>query len=446
MDDFFDANSIAVWGVYDASKDYNRFRIFSGPLLYGSMDNSYISNPTSEFFVEESNANYNPGNWYICKCEYVPAPTEDKIKITMVAAPSAPIDEARIRKWVKSHITSLSRLIKMIDVGNQQIILTGAPGTGKTWIAGQIKKHYGTLKGKDTDIDVQFHPSYDYTDFIEGLRPAEKWDNIVFRKMDGIFKSFCREVEEEKSNPEGDPSEKKYVFVIDEINRADLSKVFGEIMYCLDKRGEKIQTQYSNLKTYGKNGIPITTDVFKEGFFIPDNVVIIGTMNDIDRSVESMDYALRRRFTWYEFEVTKESLEEAFEGMDEWLRDNAEEIAKRTDKLNQVFLKNDHRRLNLNKHYFISQGQFSVSNLRSEQIEEMIDMIKRKIRPDMVPPELDDTFENFKKHPNKELQEFLLASYLYRILPTLEDYVRGADEESIRAFLVDCTKNFFEDI
>ena len=117
--------------------------------------------------------------------------------------------------------------------------------------------------------------------------------------MDGSFKDFCRKVDMENSS-------KNRYFIIDEINRADLSKVFGELMFCLEKnyRGPQnaIPTQYSNLPVYetkkNKGVEPIGSDCFEDGFYIPDNIVIIGTMNDIDRSVDSFDYALRRRFKW----------------------------------------------------------------------------------------------------------------------------------------------------
>ena len=141
------------------------------------------------------------------------------------------------------------QLKDLISNGATQIILTGAPGTGKTRMAKEVAEK---LNGKGYEF-VQFHPSYDYTDFVEGLRPIEDKDNagnttMVFRKVDGIFKKFCREVV--KQNAE----EKKYFFLIDEINRADLSKVFGELMFCLetDKRGKDnaVQTQYQNLPTY----------------------------------------------------------------------------------------------------------------------------------------------------------------------------------------------------
>ncbi len=189
----------------------------------------------------------------------------------------------------------------LIDDGNYQIVFTGAPGTGKTYsVEEYVKREIGLEKYRYEF--VQFHPSYDYSDFVEGLRPITIGNTNTFVRMDGLFKEFCRiAAKSENKN-------KKFYFVIDEINRADLSKVFGELMYCLEKskRGPKhrVQTQYRNLKTYYKNQngvfdeIADNEDIFKEGFYIPENVIIIGTMNDIDKSVEAFDFALRRRFKW----------------------------------------------------------------------------------------------------------------------------------------------------
>lgn len=290
----------------------------------------------------------------------------------------------------KNNMTTQEEIEKLIVDKAKQIILTGAPGTGKTYIAKNIAKEKGTdltwknkVNGKYPKYEfVQFHPSYDYTDFVEGLRPVEDENGeIKFQKVDGIFKKFCREVVNAK-NKEG-----KYFFIIDEINRADLSKVFGELMYCLesDKRGadNKIQTQYANLPTYNPktkskyepdtkdknksdtNEDKYNLDVFADGFYIPENVYIIGTMNDIDRSVESMDFALRRRFVWKEIEVPKnivEVLKNMFE-MDERLKgenekfkeDFAQRIAEYIEFVNEKIKK----RPGLNEQYCISQGQFA---------------------------------------------------------------------------------------
>lgn len=185
----------------------------------------------------------------------------------------------------------------------KQIIFTGAPGTGKTY---SVEEYVKEQVGEDTRTRskfVQFHSSFDYTDFVEGLRPLKIGDKMQFVRMDGIFKKFCRKAVNDSAN--------LYYFIIDEINRADLGRVFGELMYCFEKRGPKhtVETQYSNLPVYDQNGKEIENDVFEKGFYIPKNVVVIGTMNDIDRSVETFDFALRRRFDWVE--INAESIMES---------------------------------------------------------------------------------------------------------------------------------------
>ena len=194
---------------------------------------------------------------------------------------------------------------KKLLVLKHNLILTGAPGTGKTFIAKSVAADIVSDGTKDWDTlikegcskigFVQFHPSYDYTDFVEGLRPSK---NGEFRRQDGIFKAFCkRAIEATNSISEADATnDTPFIFIIDEINRGELSKIFGELFYSIepDYRGPKgtVQTQYNNMVE--------DDDIFKAGFYVPENVYIIGTMNDVDRGVEAMDFAIRRRFGWRE--------------------------------------------------------------------------------------------------------------------------------------------------
>lgn len=195
--------------------------------------------------------------------------------------------------------------IETILEGSGNLILTGAPGTGKTYLAREIAMK--VAKSEDRVTNVQFHPSYGYADFVEGLRPVKKGDVLGFERRDGAFMKLCRRAV-------GDVDH-NYVVVIDEINRGDISKIFGELFSLIEKDyrtfdgkvdGKKVavETQYGNLWMDGfEDGMDESAkELFKDGFFVPQNVYIIGTMNDVDRSVESMDFAIRRRFVWYEVE------------------------------------------------------------------------------------------------------------------------------------------------
>lgn len=178
----------------------------------------------------------------------------------------------------------------------------------------------GVIKKEGDFCIVQFHPSYDYSDFVEGLRPSQDENgNLGFERKDGVFKDLCVKA---LKNPN-----KNYVMIIDEINRGEISKIFGELFFSVDPgyRGMdgSVRTQYANMQT-----TPNEFDAllgFTESnncghFFVPENVYIIGTMNDIDRSVESMDFAFRRRFAFKE--ITAKDSQKMLDSDEAWGKDN----------------------------------------------------------------------------------------------------------------------------
>lgn len=169
---------------------------------------------------------------------------------------------------------SYDTLVELIRI-KKNVILQGAPGVGKTFAAKRLVYSMMGAKNQDRVMMVQFHQSYTYEDFIEGFRPSSTREGFEIKK--GSFYNFCKKA--------ADDIENEYFFIIDEINRGNLSKIFGELFMLIenDKRGNALQLLYSD-----------------EKFYVPSNVYIIGMMNTADRSLAMLDYALRRRFAFFE--------------------------------------------------------------------------------------------------------------------------------------------------
>lgn len=176
---------------------------------------------------------------------------------------------------------SYDTLVELIRM-KRNVILQGAPGVGKTFAAKRLAYSMMGCKDQNRVMMVQFHQSYTYEDFIEGFRPSSTSNNFEIKK--GAFANFCQKAAEEPDN--------EYFFIIDEINRGNLSKIFGELFMLIenDKRGNALQLLYSGDK-----------------FSVPPNLYIIGMMNTADRSLAMLDYALRRRFAFFEMKPGFES-------------------------------------------------------------------------------------------------------------------------------------------
>lgn len=333
--------------------------------------------------------------------------------------------------------SNLNEIVKEAIEKNKQVIFTGAPGTGKTYTVRKFVKEH--TQDESQYKFVQFHPSYDYSDFVEGLRPVVTKDSPdpTFVRLDGTFKQFCRSIVEKEletfcsgfrdlSAPEkreklkeyydavkertSQEEETAYYFLIDEINRADLSKVFGELMFGLEEsyRGieNRFDTQYKNLKTYQVDpdtGIasPMAFDCFADGFFIPHNLHLIGTMNDIDRSVESFDFALRRRFRWIDVKANK-IMESSLKAMGV---PNPEDIARKAIKMNNCL---SGFSFGLGEAYHIGPAYFKSMSA------------------------------------GEKLKEDLKEVFSHRIEPLLREYTRGQDAQDVEELIQKCKEKLLE--
>lgn len=197
---------------------------------------------------------------------------------------SVPLTEYSVEKFLSEVYMDPERYDAIVGLlrAKKNIIMQGAPGVGKTYAAKRLAYSMMGVKDISRVKLIQFHQSYSYEDFIEGYRPS----GVGFELVKGAFYSFCKKAADDEEND--------YFFIIDEINRGNLSKIFGELFMLIesDKRGpeNKLQLLYSH-----------------ELFCVPANVHIIGMMNTADRSLAMLDYALRRRFAFVELRPAFES-------------------------------------------------------------------------------------------------------------------------------------------
>jgi 5-methylcytosine-specific restriction protein B len=254
------------------------------------------------------------------------------------------------------------RLRKIIDVIKEKksVVFYGPPGTGKTFIASKIAEYLTKGKRKNWDI-IQFHQSYSYEEFMEGFRPTlnKEQESLNFQLKSGRFKTFCEEARKAED-------EKPFVFIIDEFNRGNVTKIFGELMYLLEYRqeSESIVLPYS-----GKR------------FWIPPNVYIIGTMNTADRSLAIMDFALRRRFAFLRFDPEYQILRTFLKNQDK--EELAEKLIKMLAEVNRKITDKDFHigisyfmKKDLNENHAKRIWEFEIETYLEELFHEDTEKIK----------------------------------------------------------------------
>ena len=292
-------------------------------------------------------------------------------------------------------ISNISELLKL----KKNIILQGAPGTGKTYTTAsiavsmcnegftdydnheEVMKEYESLCKNGQIAFCTFHQSMDYEDFIEGLKPQIKGSNVEYNIQKGIFREICEKAKDELS--------KNYVLIIDEINRGNVSKIFGELITLLeaDKRTGD-----------GEHSLTLKLPYSKEDFCVPSNLYIIGTMNTTDRSTGTIDYAVRRRFAFVTLETSSEVLKE-------WYKEDTDVKQASLDlfeEINNSFIPNhkvadfELEDLKVGHSYFMAKN---LDELKLKMQYEVIPLIKEYQKDGILKTDKNDSsfFEKWAK-------------------------------------------------
>lgn len=223
-------------------------------------------------------------------------------------------------------VDHLHRIEELLE-DRRQVIFQGPPGTGKTYVARKLAE---CLAGSKQRVRlVQFHPSYAYEDFIEGIRPTLEGSQTAFRLVPGPLRQAAEAAREEPNA--------RHFLVIDEINRGNLAKVFGELYFLLEYRDAEIQLPYSP----------------QEPFSLPENLYLIGTMNTADRSIALVDLALRRRFHFVDFYPDAPPVEGLLR---RWLWNNAPDMHWVADIVDEANRRLDDRHAAVGPSYFMQPG------------------------------------------------------------------------------------------
>jgi 5-methylcytosine-specific restriction protein B len=234
----------------------------------------------------------------------------------------------------------LQEVIDTLQSRTPQVVLAGPPGTGKTWVA-QLLSQYLTQGQPDRQRLVQFHPSYSYEVFMEGLRPVLERGAVQFKVVDGVVPALVKKM--------GNRDD-AHVLVIDEMNRANLPKVLGELLYLFEYRNQAVDLPYT------------------PGFRLPPNLWFIGTMNTADRSIRAIDIALRRRFDIFECPPDLEALQRYYETRENRIDSLVEGLATLNAELTAA----------LDRHHTIGHTFFMAPVMTTERL---LSVWRHKIGP-----------------------------------------------------------------
>lgn len=237
-------------------------------------------------------------------------------------------------------------------LAKKNLILQGPPGVGKTFAARRLAWAIQGSKDDSRIKIVQFHQSYCYEDFVGGFRPTA----TGFEAAAGVFLEFCMKAMLS-------PTE-KFFFIIDEINRGNLSKIFGELLMLIedDKRGTALDHKYTAVLPVAKSLTDQGASNYAGTFFVPENIYIIGMMNTADRSIALMDYALRRRFAFYE--IRPAFANSTFKAIAQ--SQNAQKLIGVIEQLNQT-IEND-----FGSGFCIGHSYFSKAGLTADDLKRIV--------------------------------------------------------------------------